>query len=133
MVAASTLVLKTTGRHLTCAFVCGRNIQAFHGLRNVQEKEDRRFYYFYNENSSETDTPAAQLQGLGLDAKLTRKVFAVFNWYYNHLRGLTDRNKVFLLTSNGQTKAAYTSLFAEKGLAPDALIDMNDFVVQHQA
>jgi len=30
------------------------NIQAFHGLRNVAELEDRQFYYFYNENCIET-------------------------------------------------------------------------------
>ena len=36
------------------------NIQAFHGLRNVTEFEDRRFYYFYNENCSETSSKALE-------------------------------------------------------------------------
>ena len=31
-----------------------QNIQAFHGLRNVIEQDDRRFYYFYNENFQDT-------------------------------------------------------------------------------
>ena len=62
-------------------FVWCRNIQAFHAIRNVSEQEDRRFYYFYNENFAETDVNEKDLQGLGLDAKLTRKVFKVFEWY----------------------------------------------------
>lgn len=40
------------------------------------------------------------LAGMGLDAKLTNKVFNVFLWYQRHFEGLTDGNKVFLLTSN---------------------------------
>ena len=73
----------------------------------MSEQEDRRFYYFYNENFAETEIPESQLRGQGLDAKLTSKVYKVFQWYYKHFKGLTDTNKVFLLTSNGQTKQAY--------------------------
>ena len=85
---------------MTVVFVTCRNIQAFHGMRNVSELEDRRFYYFYNENHAETDTNENDLRGLGLDAKLTAKVFKVFQYYRKHFEGLTDVNKVFLLTSN---------------------------------
>lgn len=53
------------------------NIQAFHGLRNVSEQEDRRMYYFYNENFAETDISENKLRGQGLDAKLTSKVFKI--------------------------------------------------------
>ena len=67
------------------AFFSCRNIQAFHGIRNVLEQEDRRFYYFYNENFEETHVGESELRGLGLDAKLTRKVFKVFEWYRNYL------------------------------------------------
>lgn len=28
------------------------NIQGFHSMRNVIERDDRQFYYFYNENCS---------------------------------------------------------------------------------
>ena len=83
------------------SFFVTRNIQGFHGLRNVSEQEDRRFYYFYNENFAETEVVDVDLRGQGLDAKLTHKVFKVFQWYYRHFQGLTgNENKVFLLTSN---------------------------------
>ena len=79
-------------------------------MRNVSEQEDRRFYYFYNENFAETDTPESELRGLGLDAKLTTRVHKVFQFYRRHFQGLTDVNKVFLLTSNASTKQAYQRL-----------------------
>ena len=98
----------------------------------MSELEDRRFYYFYNENFEETEIGEGELRGRGLDAKLTCKVFKVFQWYYRHFRGLTDVNKVFLLTSNGQTKQAYESLFAsDPELSRDAIYDVNDFVTRH--
>ena len=71
---------------------------------------------------------------MGLDAKLTNKVFNVFLWYQRHLSGLTDHNKVFLLTSNSQTKQAYAHLLeqSEFGLkARDQVIDVNEFVTRH--
>lgn len=43
------VVLDSVLKHLNKA-----NIQGFHGLRNVIEQEDRRFYYFYNENFKDT-------------------------------------------------------------------------------
>ena len=43
----------------------------------MSEQEDRRFYYFYNENFAETEIPESQLRGQGLDAKLTSKVYKV--------------------------------------------------------
>lgn len=107
------------------------NIQAFHGMRNVSEQEDRRFYYFYNENFAETDTPESDLRGLGLDAKLTTKVFSVFQFFRKHLQGLTDVNKVFLLTSNATTKQAYRRLVGDDQGAWDGIYDVNDFVTRH--
>ena len=98
----------------------------------MSEQEDRRFYYFYNENFAETEIREGELRGLGLDAKLTCKVFKVFQWYYRHFQGLTDVNKVFLLTSNGQTKQAYERLLAQDTeLSRDAIYDVNDFVTRH--
>jgi len=53
-------------------------------LRNVIELEDRRFYYFYNENSAHTIVNDDSLQGLGLDLKLSKKVLATYKWFYEH-------------------------------------------------
>ena len=100
-------------------------------MRNVSEQGDRRFYYFYNENFVETDTPECELRGLGLDAKLTHRVFRVFQWYRRHLEGLTDTNKVFLLTSNATTKLAYERLAGTDAAARAGLYDVNDFVTRH--
>ena len=100
-------------------------------MRNVSEQEDRRFYYFYNENFAETDTPESDLRGLGLDAKLTTKVFSVFQFFRKHLQGLTDVNKVFLLTSNATTKQAYRRLVGDDQGAWDGIYDVNDFVTRH--
>jgi hypothetical protein len=88
------------------------NIQAFHGLRNVAEQEDRRFYYFYNENFIETAIKDEKrvFAGLGLDAKLSRKVLQVFNWYQQHLAPVTSMNKVYLLTTDAAAKATYKKL-----------------------
>ena len=74
--------------------------------------EDRRFYYFYNENFAETAVKDEfkLFAGLGLDARLTRKVLKVFEWYSEHFAGLTDKNKVYLLTSDASTKLAYQKL-----------------------
>lgn len=43
----------------------------------MSEQEDRRMYYFYNENFAETDISENKLRGQGLDAKLTSKVFKI--------------------------------------------------------
>lgn len=76
------------------------NIQAFHGLRNVIELEDRRFHYFYNENSAHTIVSDDRLQGLGLDLKLSNKVLTTYKWFYEHFQQLTSKNKVYLLVQN---------------------------------
>jgi len=74
------------------------------------------------------------IKGLGLDAKLSHKVFSVFSWYRSHFNGLTDTNKIYLLTSNAQAKKKYQSLCtgASKAFA-ESIIDVNDFVLGHQA
>ena len=100
-------------------------------MRNVSEQDYRRFYYFYNENFAETDTPEAELRSLGLDAKLTSKVFRVFEFYRRHLQGLTSQNKVFLLTSNAATKLAYKRLVKDDEASWNAIYDVNDFVTRH--
>ena len=98
----------------------------------MSEQEDRRFYYFYNENFAETNVNENDLRGQGLDAKLTSKVFKVLQWYYHHFRGMTETNKVFLLTSNNQSKQAYSRLLAaDRQLPRDAIMDVNDFVTRH--
>lgn len=101
-------------------------------MRNVSEQEDRRFYYFYNENFAETSANEGEMRGLGLDAKLTHKIFKLFTWYYRHFKGLTSTNKVFLLTSNAQSKSAYERLLMQAADVPaDAIYDVNDFVTRH--
>ena len=101
----------------------------------MSEQEDRRFYYFYNENFAETEVTDSSLRGQGLDAKLTSKVFKVLQWYYRHLKGLTGaENKVYLLTSNAQTKVAYERLLNAPNAADiprDTILDVNDFVTRH--
>ena len=47
---------------------------------------------------------------VNLDAKLTTKVYRVLQYYRKILHGLTDVNKVFILTSNATTKEAYRRL-----------------------
>ena len=72
---------------------------------------------------------------MGLDAKLTNRVFQVFLYYQKLFSGLTDINKIFLLTSNATTKRAYDSLLASHGLNMNLngqVIDANEFVMQHQ-
>jgi len=74
------------------------------------------------------------LAGMGLDAKLTNKVFNVFLWYQRHFEGLTDGNKVFLLTSNAQTKQAYAELLNQQKDSKkmqSQVIDVNEFVTRH--
>lgn len=95
--------------------------------------EDRRFYYFYNENFTETaiKDELKLFAGLGLDGRLTRKVLKVFDWYSEHMAGMTEGKKVYLLTSDSTSKAAYQKLL--KGEQREQVIDVNDFVMQHQA
>ena len=63
---------------------------------------------------------------------MTHKVFKLFAWYYRHLQGLTGANKVFLLTSNAQSKQAYLRLLEQAADVPvDAIYDVNDFVTRH--
>ena len=94
--------------------------------------EDRRFYYFYNENFTETainDEPKA-FAGLGLDARLTRKVLKVFTWYSEHFAQMTaPAKKVYLLTSDAAGKETYRKLL--RGQNAEQVIDVNDFVLQH--
>jgi exosome complex exonuclease DIS3/RRP44 len=101
----------------------------------VTEVEDRRFYYFYNENFEGTaiKDERRQFAGLGLDARLTRKVLKVFEWYTSHFAALTSEKKVFLLTTDAAQKSVYQKLLASKSTETDQIIDVNDFVLQHQA
>jgi hypothetical protein len=39
-------------------------------MRNVIEQDNRRFFYFYNENFRETYVDDKELAGKGLDSKL---------------------------------------------------------------
>ena len=78
------------------------SIQSFHSLRNISEQEDRRFYYLYNENFSETQVSDNEVRGLGLDAKLCMRVYKIYQWYRGHVQGFNNgaESKVVLLTSN---------------------------------
>jgi len=114
------------------------NLQAFHGMRNVIEQDNRRFFYFYNENFRETHVDDKALVGKGLDSKLQSKVFKTFEWYSEHFAGLaeaTDQNEpiVYLLTSNPEAKAQYLANCGGDKNLKAGVIDMNDFITAHQA
>lgn len=47
-------------------------------MRNVIEQDDRRFFYFYNENYVGTIVSESELQGNGLDLKLTKKAVKAY-------------------------------------------------------
>ena len=95
------------------------------------EQDDRRFYYFYNDNFSETAVSDSQMEGLGLDHKLSIKALKSFTYYYNHVKQLTHNNKVYLLVFNKQTYRSLMST-AEQQTYGKYLIDVNDFVVMHR-
>ena len=79
-----------------------KNIQSFHALRNTLEIESRNIHYCYNDNFSETivDEESSAIKGKGLDFKLMAKTYKTFEFYVNHLKGLTQGNRVYLLTEN---------------------------------
>ncbi len=52
-----------------------------------------------------------ELKGKGLDEKLRYKISLIFKYYYLHFKGLTDENKVYLITDNHQSKKAYIEIF----------------------
>jgi len=81
-----------------------KNIQSFHGMKNLIEQEQRQIYYFYNENFKETHVKDTQYAGKGLDYKLKRKMAVAYDWYFQHLQGLTKGNKVYLLTDSLKAK-----------------------------
>jgi predicted GNAT family acetyltransferase len=71
----------------------------------VLEQDNRRFYYFYNENFQETYVDEKSLRGKGLDMKLSHKVFKTFEWYTEHFCGMAEAIDhkepiVYLLTNN---------------------------------
>lgn len=61
------------------------------------ELEDRKFFYFYNENFRHTAVSDSELEGQGLDQKLTQRVLSTFKYYFDHVGQLTQENKVRLL------------------------------------
>jgi hypothetical protein len=106
-------------------------------MRNVIEQDNRRFFYFYNENFRETYVDDKSLIGKGLDSKLQAKVFKAFEWYSDHFSGLAeatdkaDEPIVYLLTSNPEAKAQYNEFCKGKGNLKNGVIDMNDFITAH--
>lgn len=52
-----------------------------------------------------------ELKGKGLDEKLRYKISLIFKYYYLHFKGLTDENKVYLITDNHQSKKEYIEIF----------------------
>jgi len=87
-------------------------------------------HYFYNDNFAETavDENSEILKGKGLDMKLAAKALQTFKFYYQHLKGLTSQNKVFLLTENAASKRFYSQL--DKSCAPFVL-DVADYISAH--
>ena len=59
------------------------------------------------------------------------KVLSVLTWYRSHFAGLTPKQKVFILTSNPQTKKLYQEISQAANVDMSAIIDVNDFVVQN--
>lgn len=49
------------------------------------ELEDRKFFYFYNENFRHTAVSDSELEGQGLDQKLTQRVLRTFKYYFDHV------------------------------------------------
>lgn len=87
-------------------------------------------FYHYNENFKDTfvDDQAAK----GLDYKLQTKVGKVFEYYFKHFQGLTDDNKIYLLSGN---KKAYTEIlkdFLPTSQIQKYVIDLNDFIAMNQ-
>ena len=98
------------------------------------EQENRRFFYFYNENFKDTYVDEDQLAGKGLDTKQSMKVYQAYEWYASHFTGLADAvgrktPVVYLLTSNTEAKQLYQKL-ATQDLA-HGIIDMHEFVTAH--
>ena len=79
-------------------------------MRNLIEQDQRQIYYFYNENFQETFVKDSVLTGKGLDFKLKSKIASAYQWYFDHLAGLTDSNKVYLLTDSLKSKQDYMRL-----------------------
>ena len=59
------------------------------------------------------------------------KVLSVLQWYRSHFAGITEKQKVFILTSNSQTKKLYQDLTKASNVDPTCILDVNDFVVQN--
>lgn len=81
-----------------------------------EEASQRRFFYLYNENFTETyleeerDPQVKELlAGKGLDDKLRVKMSLVLIFYLKRLQGLTDP-KAFLLTTDAVSKKRYLEL-----------------------
>lgn len=112
-----------------------KNIQTFHAMRNTLEIESRHIHYCYNDNIMETVVleNESYLQGKGLDFKLMYKAFKTFHFYFNHLAGLTETNKVMLLTESTTQKQVYNQICSDFK-APELMqyvIDVQDFIQSH--
>lgn len=94
-------------------------------------------YYHYNENFKETfvDDQDPKLKNKGLDFKLKYKVSKVFEFYFKHFQGLTnDENKIHILTSNANTKKAYSEILSEflpQEEIQKHVLDLNEFCQQN--
>jgi hypothetical protein len=87
----------------------------------VTEQEDRRFYYFYNENSTHTSIDDRALFGKGLDEKIRKRIEATYEWYSEHLQQVISGPVVYLLTTR---KSMYPGI--------ERVIDVNDFVLMYR-
>lgn len=99
-------------------------------MKNLIEQDQRQIYYFYNENFKDTYIRDNQFQGKGLDYKLKRKVGLCYQWYSEHLTGLTESNKVYLLTDSQKSKQDYLQFLKGDELKLN-VITMEDFIVMN--
>ena len=75
------------------------------------------------------DSKTELIKGKGLDYKLMLKAFSTFEYYFNHLNGLTKSKPVYLLTENSNTKKMYSTISDSK--YADCIIDVHDFINMH--
>lgn len=71
--------------------------------------------------------------GKGLDYKLKRKLSSVYSWYHAHLTGLTDSNRVYLLTDSLKSKQDYVQMCGSKNEMKMGIITMEDFITMNSA
>ena len=57
---------------------------------------------------------------------MKRKLSSVYQWYFEHLNGLTEGNKVYLLTDSSKAKQDYIGML--KPEMKSGIITMEEFI-----